>query len=423
MAIGLVMHERIAALADVAARLDAKGLADESRRVRAVLAQLEQAPRAPPATAAAEILAVTPQTVRNWIRSGLLPGRRDGTGHCYVPVDALEPAIRLREVLPDQPAGTITDEELDAEIEAVRRDWNRSQYPDDYADVPGYLKDTGFIVMLPVDPPPNPDGTPGQRPYLWIPRPQEVNFLVTVQSAALDTALGTDQRGWADVLNSVLSQTSPAGVDVGGWSRLLPPAVRTGVELGANYDFFRGREIVPGRRQQLPVAEQVRPETSALGRAVEGFASYLGDLLSEHGKAQGANATAKGGNERGADTRARAQDDEDDDIQQVTPDDIAGTSIERFVKIQDKLMSALGKGEEPTASVKVAKKPAADKAEGTKRFTPQDIEKMSTSEFAANYDRLARQMDAIAPPERSLRNLRPDTTPLQEALGGPGEDK
>ena len=120
--IGLVTREQIAALADVAARLDAKGLSDESRRVRAVLAQLELAPHEVPAAAAAEILAVTPQTVRNWVRGGLLPGRRDRTSHFYVPVDALEPAIRLREVLPDQPTGPITDEDIDAEIEAMRRE-------------------------------------------------------------------------------------------------------------------------------------------------------------------------------------------------------------------------------------------------------------------------------------------------------------
>lgn len=127
VAIGLVTHEHIAALSEVAARLDAKGLADESRRVRAVLAALERAPRELPASAAADILAVTPQTVRNWVRGGLLPGRRDRTSHFYVPVDALEPAMRLREVLPDQPAGTILDEAIDAEIAAVRRERRECQ--------------------------------------------------------------------------------------------------------------------------------------------------------------------------------------------------------------------------------------------------------------------------------------------------------
>ena len=54
------------------------------------------------------------------MRGGILPGRRDRTGHFYVSLDALEPALRLRQVPPNVPASTITDEEIDAEIEAVR---------------------------------------------------------------------------------------------------------------------------------------------------------------------------------------------------------------------------------------------------------------------------------------------------------------
>jgi hypothetical protein len=118
----VLTHEHIAELADVASRLDAKGLADESRRVRAVLAQLESAPREVPAAAAAEMLAVTPQTVRNWVRGGVLPGRRNRTGHFLVPVGAIESAMHLREVLPDQPSGLVADEVIDAEIDAVRRE-------------------------------------------------------------------------------------------------------------------------------------------------------------------------------------------------------------------------------------------------------------------------------------------------------------
>ena len=52
-----------------------------------------------PASTASEILAVTPQTVRNWVRGGILSGRQ---------------------ALPDAPAGAIPDEKIDAEIEAVR---------------------------------------------------------------------------------------------------------------------------------------------------------------------------------------------------------------------------------------------------------------------------------------------------------------
>src|SRR5262249_4012954 len=120
MVIGLLTTKQIEALDGVAARLDAQGLADEGRIVREVLAQLERAPRELSAAEAARILAVTPQTVRNWVRGGILPGHRDRTGHFHVELAALEPALRMRQVLPDAPAGPITDEEIDAEIDAVR---------------------------------------------------------------------------------------------------------------------------------------------------------------------------------------------------------------------------------------------------------------------------------------------------------------
>ena len=120
MVIGLVTREQLETLGAVADRLDARGLEDESRMLREILAQLQGVSREVPASTTAELLEVTPQMVRNWVRSGILPGHRDRTGHFYVSLDALEPAVRLRQVLPDAPAGTIPDEEIDAEIEAVR---------------------------------------------------------------------------------------------------------------------------------------------------------------------------------------------------------------------------------------------------------------------------------------------------------------
>lgn len=118
--VGSVTREQIEALGAVAARLDAQGLVEESRVVRDVLRHLEPAPRELRAAAAAEILAVTPQTIRNWVRAGVLPGRRDKTGHFHIPVDALAPAIHLRRTLPDQPTSAVTAADIDAEIEAAR---------------------------------------------------------------------------------------------------------------------------------------------------------------------------------------------------------------------------------------------------------------------------------------------------------------
>jgi hypothetical protein len=122
MVIGLVTREQLEALGAVAERLDARGLEDESRTLREVVAQLQCAPREVPASAAAGILHVTPQTIRNWVRGGILAGRRDRTGHFYVSLVALEPTIRLNHLMPDVPGelAALSDDEIDAEIRAVR---------------------------------------------------------------------------------------------------------------------------------------------------------------------------------------------------------------------------------------------------------------------------------------------------------------
>jgi hypothetical protein len=151
--------------------------------------------------------------------------------------------------------------------------WNRSQYPEDYANVPDYLKDSGLVVMLPVDPPAKEDGTPGQRPYLWLPMPQQYAFLKVLQDQAVASAVGDDTRGWDDVLNSVLSGFSPLGEDAS--VGLLPPVPRLGAELASNYDYFRRRPIVPEKYQGLPPEEQATPTTSALARGIGGVTGRL----------------------------------------------------------------------------------------------------------------------------------------------------
>lgn len=122
MVIGVVTREQIETLGAVAERLEAGGLKDDSRILHEVLAQIERTPREVPASTAAEILHVTPQTIRNWVRGGILPGRRDRTGHFYVSLDALEPTIRLNQLMPSvsEELAAISDDEIDAEIQAVR---------------------------------------------------------------------------------------------------------------------------------------------------------------------------------------------------------------------------------------------------------------------------------------------------------------
>jgi hypothetical protein len=122
MMVGLVTKEQLETLGAVAERLDSRGLKDESRALREILAELQRSPREVPASAAAEILRVTPQTVRNWVRSGILPGRRDSTGHFRVSVDALEPTIRLNQLMPSvsKELAAISNDDIETEIKAVR---------------------------------------------------------------------------------------------------------------------------------------------------------------------------------------------------------------------------------------------------------------------------------------------------------------
>lgn len=175
--------------------------------------------------------------------------------------------------------------------------WNRTQYPEDYANVPQYQKDTGLVVMLPGEVRDNPDGSPGQRPYVYVPTPQQFNFLRMAQQAVVEQGFvsmtpedpanpnsrearaGGTRSGWWDVLKAVVMANSPIGSE-GGVP--LPPTLRTAGELLANRDEFRNRQIVPDALNQptLPAPERYTPSTSSAGRALSLAASKLGVEIS-----------------------------------------------------------------------------------------------------------------------------------------------
>lgn len=54
------------------------------------------------------------------MRGGVLPGRRDQTGHLHVQATALTQALEMQAALATAPRVEITGAEIDAEIEAVR---------------------------------------------------------------------------------------------------------------------------------------------------------------------------------------------------------------------------------------------------------------------------------------------------------------
>lgn len=120
MTVRLVTQEQIDDLLDLATRLKVKGLEEESQWLAQVLDDLRAGSDSIPASMAAEILAVTPQTVRNWVRAGIIDGHTDDTGHFYVNAGQLESAIRIRRALPRPSPRSVAETEIDAEIAAVR---------------------------------------------------------------------------------------------------------------------------------------------------------------------------------------------------------------------------------------------------------------------------------------------------------------
>ena len=72
------------------------------------------------ASEAAAILGVTPQTVRNWVKRGTVPGEVDATGHILVEARALQNAVDLSAALPDWDGEPVGEDIINAEIEAIR---------------------------------------------------------------------------------------------------------------------------------------------------------------------------------------------------------------------------------------------------------------------------------------------------------------
>lgn len=114
-----ITNEQVDKLQALARDLARRGRREESRTIIAVLGSAGGAEQEYSATEAAAILGVTSQTVHNWVRAEILPGWQDPTNHYFMPRQALEHTLALRAALPGQSVD-ISDDEIDAEIEAVR---------------------------------------------------------------------------------------------------------------------------------------------------------------------------------------------------------------------------------------------------------------------------------------------------------------
>ncbi|MBI3977124.1 MAG: hypothetical protein HY331_02955 [Chloroflexi bacterium] len=102
-------------------RLERKGLLAESKVLRDLLS-VGSDRREVRASVAARVLHVSPQTVRKWVKRGLMHGRIDDTGHIYVPVEVLDRVSRLHAAMtkPPHPRADVSEDEILAEIAAYR---------------------------------------------------------------------------------------------------------------------------------------------------------------------------------------------------------------------------------------------------------------------------------------------------------------
>jgi len=117
----ILTERELQSIEQLAQRLESQGLARESEALRNIL-RLGSERREVKASVAAVVLQVSSQTIRNWVKAGLLTGRIDDTGHVFVSVDALKSVVEMDTVMPYQPSGApdFTMDEIQEVIEADR---------------------------------------------------------------------------------------------------------------------------------------------------------------------------------------------------------------------------------------------------------------------------------------------------------------
>ncbi|MEI6478533.1 MAG: LPD38 domain-containing protein [bacterium] len=156
--------------------------------------------------------------------------------------------------------------------------WNRSQFPNEYAEVPDYIKDSSIVIMLGRGPN-EANGNLGPPQFLRIPLPQEVQTLSALITTATDkmvTGAGAPEegktvpRGWGGVLESLVGSLTPlqGTGNPTNFASYLPPVAKGLTEVALNKDTYRNLSIVPDPLHALPPENQTRPWTTALAKAL-----------------------------------------------------------------------------------------------------------------------------------------------------------
>jgi len=154
--------------------------------------------------------------------------------------------------------------------------WNSLNYPDLYEDVPGWIKDTYFPIIVGED-----KDQEGNRipKMVLIPKGDVGQIFYNPLEYTLEYVRKGEPSNFAKLALEWMSQLAPIPFTRDGelstsqfLSGALPPILRTPAELSTNKSFFTGRQIVPRRLEQVAPTEQYDEKTPyaavVVGRAL-----------------------------------------------------------------------------------------------------------------------------------------------------------
>lgn len=153
----------------------------------------------------------------------------------------------------ENPAGTVASIAALVSAPVVAAEiWNRAdpQRAKDYEDVPDYVKNSNIVVMLPAEAPVDAEGN--RKPlYVYIPL-REWAAPANITRQVFKRFIGEKTDSLGGLIKDTGMALSPVqGADVGGvLGNALPYGISTGIELAADYDFYRGQSIATKRRDE-----------------------------------------------------------------------------------------------------------------------------------------------------------------------------
>ena len=154
--------------------------------------------------------------------------------------------------------------------------WNTMNYPDLYDDIPQWVKDTYFTIIVGEDV--DKDGNRVPK-VVQIPKGDVGQIFYNPIEYAMDYVRKGEPKNFAKLALEWMSQVAPIPFTRDGelsvgqvLSGGLPPIIRTPIELATNESFFSGYPIVPQNLEKVAPTEQYDEKTPQLavtiGRAL-----------------------------------------------------------------------------------------------------------------------------------------------------------